>query len=578
MANPLAAPSFITGPLDSLATADVYKVAAKAVVNSIQAISNAPAVAEASGIRGGKSMSAANLAAAVPALPAAPSVASLTARLNNAVPSIASALNSLSSGSSSSLLGSIKTGLSIVATVNGVAKQLKNNNLITDALAIGNLIGGNKCGHTFNLSDPGAAIGALSGLINQGMALGIPNAFTGLTCGVTNPNTLNGIAANVMPSAITQSDYITLGAMGAVTTPGALTALKPNVLNQFTAGYQSQPGTNAAQVTANYNGIQSAFNSVNPGWNKATINGGSVPALNVTSLIGASSSFNATLACGARRSNDPAQQLMLVAQAFSPMSVGSQLSKAFPTTFISSAQQNTPPTGDPAGLYGDSAAETARNNVNNQTIVASGDSAAEEARNTAYEQQLTNSQTPDESNSETARLQAGETNAKYNDPTYGDSAAENARNANAESTASYNAAANGDSSAETARLASANQTVANAVDPDQNPNETANLTKADAASAVNQTPDQTSAETARLMASVPNQSAAETARMTTAADAAKAVAAVPATPTAPATSTSTTGIAGTSGTPITPADSASGTGNATPSIPAAPGGQTSSTA
>jgi hypothetical protein len=349
MAGPLAIPSFVSGPKNSLAAPDIYTVAPTVVINNIQPITALADAVAASSMLGGSAMqSLLKTALSAAKIPTSLSVSALTNRISNvaSLKSVASSISSLSSSGAAGLLGSISQSVSTTVNIGGVISKVASSAL-SDVSALSGMINSiSGVSGAVSIVDKAATVGVMSGIVNQAVSLGVNGAYGAVTAGITDTSILNGVAQNSLYSCTAAGDITSVSSMASSTTPGALATYQPGVVNDISQNFLSPFGTTPTQ---NYGTITDTFNTIDPNWNTTTLNttAGPVTAVNITGVQNGSSDFNAALTAGAQASDDPSDKAMLAALSYPKTTVSDSLTQSFPTAAATPNTSVTPVATDP---------------------------------------------------------------------------------------------------------------------------------------------------------------------------------------------------------------------------------------
>lgn len=342
---PLAAPSFTTGPNDSLAVVDNY-TASGGVINSIQDQLANLGVIVPDVLRGG-----AALASILPIVTgikngiASANPAALVARLLSSASQITSAFAFLGPDVQNEILSGLGDIAPIAITVAGLAKQVSVTNF-SNLQSVGNLLSSfTGSAEAFGIIDP-AAIGSIVGaVVGQLNSYGVTGVFGVAMAGITDASIIARASGIALPGIIAASDIVSLGQMAGLLPPSAILTLNPLALTQLASSY-ARTSLNAMGVTnpqANDGASFSAlfgtsdtpgtFDQVSSDWNVAPreTSAGTANATDISSLMGGSDDFTSVLSNGVK-SLDPAdsQQDYAIATTYPDTDVMSNLQNGFP--------------------------------------------------------------------------------------------------------------------------------------------------------------------------------------------------------------------------------------------------------
>lgn len=361
MSVKLATPTFVAGAKDDLATADIYSQTNDAVINSIQEQGDDLFDASNSlGLRGGKAMQAVandKLTSSVPSL----SLGEITSRIGNAVSAVASGIRNLSDSAAGALLrqiGPAMPNVPLVATLAGVSRQISPNAYpVGDVAAVGQIINKLAGTSTFALSDRGATVGTLSGVIGTATQMGIPNAF-GETVkyfntapgGGVDRAALMQVAAKVMPSVIRSGDLSSLRSMATTLPPRTLPMINPTVISDFNSSYEAPASICAASdYEDKYDEVMETYTEIDPDWESCSREDEEIPSL--LEMQNASEDMSQIVRVGSKLSDDPDAKLRLLSTEFPRGDVTTCLRRDFPATALAPESRTAPPQLDPR--YGD---------------------------------------------------------------------------------------------------------------------------------------------------------------------------------------------------------------------------------
>lgn len=350
MVAKLASSTFLAGPQEDLATVDVYNQNGTKVINSIREDYSFDMKKGLDTLRGGLSMlnRAKNIVDAVKNLKNG-NIANSMARVNAIAGSVTAGMRDMSaltqSGFSQSINGYIPQNQRIVAEIGGVRQALPQGLSFPDLKATTDMIVGvTGAAVAIKLHDPGALIGSMSAVVNQGMRMGLPDSFgtvmQGTAFGALSVGQIAQITQRSLPGVVRSSDLRSLASMARLNSPGTLRAMNPGVVTNVASSYRLPPNTPRTEYVTTYDTAMDAFDATDPKWNRGTWSGGEVA--NITALRDASPDMTRVIRTGAKRSTDPEQKMMLLADAYpSNGSVNEQLRRNFPNTVLGGSRQQS---------------------------------------------------------------------------------------------------------------------------------------------------------------------------------------------------------------------------------------------
>lgn len=305
--TPLAIPTFTSGPNDSLMSVDIYSVSDIGTsLNSIQSSIPAISVPALSAFQG-SGASTTNLNAVVnSAASAVKSISSINplSNIQQQVPAMFGSIKSLPKGCGGALTSGIVKDLNKLSKQKGLMNG-KGFNANTSKLncinAIGNTLNtmakANGCNNIpFSFPDSSALLASLANAVKSALQVGIPGAFSAMICGLTNALSIDKIAGSVTKDVSLFGDLPSLSGMAKFTTPGALSAIAPNLIKDFSSFFsKTAPG-----VTGNVSDhidMMASYDAIDPNWDSVVTDGNGTIS-DLTPVMGASGDFYDTVTNG----------------------------------------------------------------------------------------------------------------------------------------------------------------------------------------------------------------------------------------------------------------------------------------
>ena len=345
MARTLAVPTFVAGPQDSLAAADVYGIKSNSTINSIQDVTvpNPNTVVPGTiNVAAGGSGIGSSLKAVGNNIK---TVLDLVKTGNNYIAQAKNILNQkdllsklTSSGNllgtllkgvdptlSTSILAGVKSASTIMATVNGVTKAIKNKD-INSIASIGKLIGGiTDNPQILVLSDSVTKISSLSSLVKVATSKGIPNSFGALAGTLTKIQEIDKMATQCMPGIIKACDFGSFKSAIEMTSPNAIKAAQPDVVESYATNY-------VATSDATYADMKASFDKADYSWKTGVreTNAGTDTSVSIVSIQNASTDFTKALTTDVIVSPNLDDKLLLLAKEYPKTTVADEVSKQFP--------------------------------------------------------------------------------------------------------------------------------------------------------------------------------------------------------------------------------------------------------
>ena len=352
--NPLALPTFSTGPSDSVAAVDVYKESGS-LVNSIQDKKTSGASFDISSLlaNGGKGAlgSSGSLLAKTATGGVKLNVKAVTDRLLKTAPQLASSLRSLSSDAQSRIASTF-TDTKVMNMKLGAENFTISSAKYNDALSYGDFLNDvNAYNDTLMVTNSSTTMcsaydidshaSMISGAVIQGSDLGIPRSYSFVAQNQTvanNSSLLTRVAAATLPILAKNGDLGNLSTMSSGPGGQVFGAVLPNYAGVIRNNYSYGPyamNTPGAQVQ-DYQNLISIFTNTDSRWNvidrigDATGTTGT-QTFNLVRLIGGSREFQELLAIGVKSLVDGHQDKVQIAARYLPRStVDQELKRYFP--------------------------------------------------------------------------------------------------------------------------------------------------------------------------------------------------------------------------------------------------------
>jgi hypothetical protein len=349
--TPLAAPTFVTGPLDNVAAADPYK-AKGGVINSIQDTLKKAGISIPDVLKGGKAL--ATLLPIVQGLKNGSLLVdrnSLITRLLASSTAITSAFKFLGTDAQNSILGNLKDVGKYAVTINGMVRQVQTTNF-NDLSGIGRLVNSFTGDATSFLAvDKDSLAGIVAGTVKECTRFGIPNSFSAITATINDSTIIKSAIGQSLTDVIGASDVASLKAMCTAVGDGSIPLINPNTIGMFGTQFNRSVATVLNAAPTNDAGtlasIMDTYNAVDSKWNSCTRStaSGDQPTFSIASLTGASSDFKDMLSNGVKTMTDDNAHLYALASVYGSTDVNTTLSNDFPTTVLTtptaSSQQTT---------------------------------------------------------------------------------------------------------------------------------------------------------------------------------------------------------------------------------------------
>lgn len=371
----LVTPTFVAGPQDDLATADIYALKSTTqVINSIQKIINDTTPEHSGVLRGGEALASA-LADQLPVISGLMNNGLLSINKDNLVARLAAASGSVISGlknMSASLVAKIGSNIpDLSQSVPGASDAVAQVGAISQSVSAANLTNLSSLGRTiqevtgttnlFTLTDRGSQIGLFTGLIQEAHNVGLKNTFDALLVGVSDPVVLAQVAARVLPSVIANSDLGSLQAISSRLPAGGARMLYPDVAHDFAQNFQHDAGSTAAQQAATWGEVDTTLLQLDPSWKSIVRSDPMNPSASgveipfVAAVQNGSPDFQNMVVTQAETSTHVNDQLLVLGTVFDATTVDDDLVTHFPETVTGAElRQVSAPTdarviGTPAG-------------------------------------------------------------------------------------------------------------------------------------------------------------------------------------------------------------------------------------
>lgn len=293
--NSLASTTFSTGPDDKTIVADIYTITEPGVINSIDDNFNAldkllARDFKVTDLTGGDLDAVFNKKLLDKAL----TESSIAGRISTAVTGIASSYRGLSDAVKKTLSISPILGRVVNATLGSAASKILSKNL-GDAKAVAGLIDNfTKGGYQVDFTDKGAITGLISGIVQEGSRLGLPNTFTKIATSINNKGIMMAAASTLLPNIATSGNIDLLRDIANSSIGNEIIKIMPNVIPQTLGNYSIAPTVKKKDYAAQYDYIKETFDDINSGWNTIKRNGVStLSGVSVSKFTGYSDLLNA---------------------------------------------------------------------------------------------------------------------------------------------------------------------------------------------------------------------------------------------------------------------------------------------
>lgn len=342
MSNQLANGSFSAGSRDAAATVDVYSRSTNQTINSIQDIRQQFDSNQLANLKGGDfSGGLRPVVRGINDVGMLLDKNSLISRVIGSAPGLMAGFKDLTSPVSDNLLSSFEDKDGVFATIGGVVSKISGA-VVDNVKALGSLIGdvvGD--GYHFVVGDNDGLTALYTGIIKECHELGIPSSFSDIVSTIRDPNIVNRVTSNILPSIVKNSD--TQGLLGAATgtAMGVVKAVNPQILNDFSRQYTYPLNNQVRDMQREGNAIFGAYDAVDRTWDKGErllSDGTKEQTTNITNIQGGSRDAKAVIRAAASVPNPDDtkdRSLYMLADVYKPTSVTQSLSLDFPHATLS---------------------------------------------------------------------------------------------------------------------------------------------------------------------------------------------------------------------------------------------------
>lgn len=357
--------AFTSGPLEEVATADIYKLksavagVASGAITSIQELKlkvDTSSLFDSSLMPGGAQDFLSKLESGALAF----NKDALTARVLGANSEFKSAFNELNDAmKKGALLSTYKDkAAGMLSTINGVSSMVNSAN-IKDVKALGGFINQYTGSKIFSGKDSGAISGLLGMVVSKSSDLGIPGVFKTLTDTVSDNGIIGRMTRSILPIAMKNSDSKLLREMTSSSAGKLINVFSPGFTTSFSRAFTHR-GDRSKQLNT-FEDIFSSFSNIDNQWASLQRGEGNT-ALNLVSLIGGSKDFQSLVMTGVKhwateKANGkptpvPIDPLFALASAFTETTVGQAIARDFPKVALLSVynERLVKKSGLPAGM------------------------------------------------------------------------------------------------------------------------------------------------------------------------------------------------------------------------------------
>lgn len=357
--------AFVSGPLEEVATADIYKLKsavggiAAGSITSIQELKlnvDTSSLFDSSLLPGGAQDFLSKMESGVLAF----DKDALTARVLGANSEFKSAFNELNDAmKKGALLSTYKDkAAGMLSTINGVSSMVNSAN-IKDVKALGGFINQYTGSKIFSGKDSGAISGLLGAVVTKSSDLGIPGVFKTLTDTVNDNGIIGRMTRSILPIAMKNSDSKLLREMSGSTAGKLINIFQPGFTQNFSKAFTHR-GDRSRQLNT-FEDVFTSFSNIDAQWDQLERGEGSM-ALNLVSLIGGSKDFQSLVMTGVKHWSTekaggkptpvPIDPLYALASAFQETTVGQAIARDFPRVALTSVynERLVKKSGLPAGM------------------------------------------------------------------------------------------------------------------------------------------------------------------------------------------------------------------------------------
>lgn len=355
--------AFTSGPLEEVATADIYKLTGGAKITSIQDLNlnlDASSMFDFSLAPGGAKDYLTKLESG--ALPFNNDL--LMGRLQG----VADEGKGLMSGLTDAMkkgaaLATFKDkGGNLLVNLGGQFSKINPANM-KDVRALGGFINKYTGTKVFSGKDSGALSGLLSTVIGSASNLGVGGVFKTITDTVNDNGIIGRVTRAVLPIAMKNSDSKLLREMTSGPAGALINVFSPGFTQNFSRAFTYRGGNRGTKLNS-FEDIFHSFENMDSQWKFLSREGSSDPALNLLSLVTGSKDFKnlmmtgvmhwATEKAAQRPTPVPVDPLYALAMTFHETTVGQAIHRDFPKVALLSVYNAKLPrkNGMPRGMRG----------------------------------------------------------------------------------------------------------------------------------------------------------------------------------------------------------------------------------
>jgi hypothetical protein len=338
----LALGSFETGPLEELATADIYKLkssltGAASPITSIQEL-NLKLDTDSLGVKLDAGI-ATDFLSKMESGYLSFDKDLLTTRILGTSTDFKSTFNELNDAmKKGALLSTFKDKANFLTTTIGGVQSMVNSANIRDVRSLGNFI--NKYTNTkiFSGQDKGALAGLLGSVITTSSNLGISGAFKAITDTINDNGIIGRVTRGVLPIVMKNSDSKLLREIVSSPAANLINVLSPGFTRDFSRAFTYR-GTRAKTLTS-FEDIFHSFEKVDSQWSMLNRGGSGSTALNLLTLVSGSKDFQNVVMTGVKywateqaKGNQapvPVDPMYALALSYSEVTVSQAIQRDFP--------------------------------------------------------------------------------------------------------------------------------------------------------------------------------------------------------------------------------------------------------
>lgn len=289
--TPFALPTFLSKPDATIGVKDVYGVTNNAVENLAEIAGSGLSSALTSAVQGTGGLDSAlsaltqNADGSLSVDPAAltdrikDALGGSTAALNRVGDSVLSTATNAASGPTSALMTTFDSTISNATNSFSAANIEDAKGLFS---AINQLTNNSQMAQYF---DVGAEASLLTGLFQEAVNLGLPEAITVLSNNANSTAAANQALKNITNTALSTGDLTTVNLLVDQLGSGQILAIQPQAAAIVLQGYTMPKGTASSQYSATGTALLNALNALDPAWSTTQRGDGSVSDLSCFSRM-----------------------------------------------------------------------------------------------------------------------------------------------------------------------------------------------------------------------------------------------------------------------------------------------------